>query len=216
MIPDIPVKDLVLLAADDDILATCRGLLNHRHKAMGIRPVTTDFFVHPDHDPGCLRKSEDFLRPLIRHFLHAVVIFDHKGCGKEERSVTELEEELTVRLSMSGWENRAAVVVIDPELESWVFSDSPEVDGVLGWTGRMPSLRKWLEAEGYINQGQRKPPCPKEAVEAALRQAKRPRSASIYGRLAEKVGLSRCDDRAFLRFKSHLRSWFPISDQNPK
>jgi hypothetical protein len=33
-------------------------------------------------------------------------------------------------LFTSGWENRAAAVVLDPELEIWVWSDSPEVEAV--------------------------------------------------------------------------------------
>ena len=50
---------------------------------------------------------------------------------------------------------------------------------------------------------------PKEAFQAALREARRPRSSSLYQQIAEKVSLHRCKDRSFLEFMDVLRSWFP-------
>jgi hypothetical protein len=62
------------------------------------------------------------------------VLFDYYGCGAEhEMAPEEIEDEVEEKLSRSGWEDRARCVVIDPELEVWVWSDSPEVDRCLGW-----------------------------------------------------------------------------------
>lgn len=46
---------------------------------------------------------------------------------------------------------------------------SPEVDKVLGWSGRLPGLRDWLAQEAWMDAGASKPARPKEALQAALR-----------------------------------------------
>jgi hypothetical protein len=46
------MKDLVCLAADRNIEAALRGLLE-RHPSLGIRPVSVDFHTHAGRDPGC-------------------------------------------------------------------------------------------------------------------------------------------------------------------
>lgn len=205
-------SDLVVLAADKNMKFAIQGLLN-RPEALGIRPVSSVFYIHPESDPGCLLRADAFLRPFINRFARAIVMFDREGCGREQNTREELEREVTSGLSRSGWGDRASVIVIDPELENWVFSDSPEVDTAIGWAGRNPSLRSWLERQNYLMVGQVKPSRPKEALEAALRHVRMPRSSSIYGQLAERVGLGRCTDRAFLNLKQRLQSWFPVPER---
>jgi hypothetical protein len=55
---------------------------------------------------------------------------------------------------------------------------------------------------------QEKPKHPKKALEKALRMARKPRSSAIYQALAEKVGLARCSDQAFIKLKTALQNWF--------
>lgn len=207
-------SDLVVLTADKNMKFALDGLLN-RPRALSIRSVTTVFYIHPERDPGCLLRADKFLRPFINRFSHAIVMFDREGCGKQNKSREELEAEVYISLSISGWGDRATTIVIDPELENWVFSDSSEVDNVLGWTSDGPSLRSWLEAKKYLMPGEMKPSSPKEAMEAALRQVRIARSSSIYKQLAERVGVTRCKDQAFLKLKAVLRSWFPILEDKP-
>ena len=196
-------SDLVVLTADKNMKFAIEGLLN-RPQALAVRPISAVFYIHPESDPGCLLHADDFLRPFIKRFAHAIVMFDLEGCGKEKRTRHELEQQVVSALSRSGWEDRAAATVIDPELENWVFSDSPEVDRVLGWRGNNPSLRTWLENQDYLAAGQIKPARPKEAMEAALRHVRMPRSSSIYGHLAQNVGFGRCTDNAFQKLKALL------------
>ena len=140
-------------------------------------------------------------------------MFDREGCGKDSSQSGQLEEIASSALLRNGWGDRAAAIVLDPELEKWVFSDSPEVDAALGWKGKNPSLRKWLESKEYLVPGQLKPARPKDAMEAALRHVRMPRSSSIYGRLAECVSIGRCTDGAFQKLKLTLQTWFPIADK---
>ena len=107
------------------------------------------------------------------------------------------------------WGNRAAVIVIDPELEQWVWADSPHVDSALGWKDRDPALRHWLEASGMLTSGMVKPDRPKEAMLAALKAVRKTPSSSLHTEIAKKVTLDRCIDGAFLKLKSVLQKWFP-------
>ena len=44
---------------------------------------------------------------------------------------------------------------------------------------------------------------------AVLRETRVKPSAAIFAEAARKVGLDRCQDRSFLRFRQILRDWFP-------
>ncbi|BBO89387.1 methylation-associated defense system protein MAD4 [Desulfosarcina ovata] len=203
--------DLAVLTADKNMKFALEGLLS-RPQALAVRPISAVFYIHPESDPGCLLHADAFLRPFARRFAHAIVMFDREGCGQEEKPRDELEKQVTTILSQSGWAERAAVIVIDPELENWVFSDSPEVDAALGWKENNPPLRKWLENKNYLLADQIKPARPKEAMEEALRYIRMPRSSSIYGRIARKVSVGRCTDDAFQKLKAKLHEWFPPID----
>jgi hypothetical protein len=202
-----PEKDLVVLAADGQMEFAVKGLLT-RGCALGFREVSVDIHVHPAKDPGCFLRGHDFLRAFHRQYRHAIVLFDREGCGREDNPREALEQELEERLSSSGWGDRAAVIVLDPELEIWVWSDSPEVDAVLGWTDRTPCLTDWLQAAGYSTSGQTKPRRPKEALEQALRSVRKGRSSAIFFQLAQRVSVNRCTDPAFLKFKATVQRWF--------
>jgi len=204
-------RDLVVLVADKNIEFALRGLLS-RPQALGIRLPDYTLYVHPERDPGCLRKAAPFLRPYACCFRYALVVLDREGCGRQERTRAELETEIEAGLAGAGWENRAAAVVLDPELEAWIWSDSPEVDRVLGWA-ELPPLRTWLRSQGFTFSAH-KPDRPKEAVEAALRFVRRPRSSAIFRELAERVSLERCRDPAFAKLRQCLGNWFP-AEQAP-
>jgi hypothetical protein len=137
---------------------------------------------------------------------------DREGCGRDDRSREALESEIEANLARSGWDDRAAAVVIDPELEVWVWSDSPEVATILGWTGRQPTLPQWLDQQGHGTPGQGKPQKPKKAVDDALRLSGKRRSSSIFRQLAERVSVHRCTDPAFLKLKTLLRTWFAATE----
>jgi|APCry4251928276_1046603.scaffolds.fasta_scaffold55141_2 hypothetical protein len=200
--------ELVVLVADKNMELAIRGILG-RAQAMGIQELMPVVHVHPERDPGCLLRGHDFLSIFRNQFAHALILLDREGCGQEKSDRVTLEEMIEKRLSESGWGERAAAVVIDPELEMWVWSDSPQVDAVLGWQGKNPDLRSWLKAKNFLQEGQAKPERPKEAMELALRTARKSRSSSLYDQLARQVSLGRCVDPAFNKLKTTLQTWFP-------
>jgi hypothetical protein len=109
-------SDLVVLVPDKSIEAAILGILS-RPEALGIRSVESKVFVHPDRDPGCLLRAHEFLRSMTARFAYGLVLFDRDGCGREGQDREALEEEVTRKLAAAGWDDRAAVIVIDPELE---------------------------------------------------------------------------------------------------
>jgi hypothetical protein len=201
--------DLFVLTAGSDEKAAMDALLEHRAASLGIRTCRFEVRKHPQHDGGCLLRAPELLRTVQSQAAHALVVFDREGCGAEARAPSEIEVELEALLDQQGWERRARVVVIDPELEIWLWSDSPHVARVLGWTGDGANLREWLTAKGFLSAGAIKPARPKETMKAVLRETRVKFSAAIFADAARKVSLDRCQDPSFIRFRQILRDWFP-------
>jgi hypothetical protein len=201
-------SDVIFLVADRNIEAAVQGLLS-RTRSLAIRPTTFVIRTHPGKDPGCYGKAHEFLRAFHRRYAYGIVIFDREGRGNDTQPRETLESEVEHRLAGTGWHDRARAIVLDPELETWVWSDSPHVDVALGWTQRSPALRSWLAEQGFLEQNQVKPDRPKEAMEAVLRFVRKPRSSAIYQYLAVKLSLRRCTDPAFEKFTTTLQQWFP-------
>ena len=202
--PSISRKDLIVLVADNNMEAAIRGLLQ-RPESLGIRPLLADVFVHMHRDPGVLNGAHEFLAPFTTQYRYALIMFDREGCGRKEPA-EDLCREVQSRLDGAGWSQRSAVIVLDPELEIWVWSDSPHVPEALGLSAA--DLEGLLRAK-YRQRGQMKPNHPKEAMEEALLHSRTPRSSSIYYWLAQRVGIKRCSDPAFLRLRGFLQQWFP-------
>jgi hypothetical protein len=208
---DEELGDIIFLVADKNAAWAIQGLVC-RPKSLAIRSVRAVIRPHPENDPGCYLRAHDFLRPFRSLYARAIVMFDREGCGNEALSREALEAEVEDRLQTSGWDDRARAVVVDPELDIWVWSDSPEVESALGWAGRSPTLRSWLTEKGFLQAGVVKPARPKEAMEAALRVVRKPRSSNVYQQLARSVSLRRCSDPAFAKLRAALQMWFPLNE----
>ena len=202
------MKDLVCVVADKQIKATIEELLR-RPLSLGIRPIQAELLVHPHHDPGCYARPADLLRGYRRAAEHGLIVLDHAWDGVPVTSGAELEALIAQKLDQAGMADWAVPVVIEPELEAWVFSTSPYVLDVLGWKGRWPAFRKALEERNLWTAADAKPADPKTAIEYVLGRTGKSRSASLFRRLARKVNTAGCQDRAFLRLKRLLQAWFP-------
>jgi len=199
--------DLVILVADASMKAAIEGLLS-RPAALGISPVSRQVLIHPNRDPGCRLQSHELLRALQRQFRYALVLFDLQGSGAVGKDRATVEAEVEARLNAAGWKDRSAAIAIAPELETWIWTDSPQVDRILGWQARTPDLRSWLVSQGIHFDLAGKPANPKEAVEKALRHVRKPRSSVLYRELAEKVPFDHCQDPSFRKLRSCLAAWF--------
>ncbi len=199
-------KHLIFLVADSNMEQTIRGLMA-RPQSLGIAyKITFDIFKHPRHDPGVFHEAHEYLRNQQDNYKYAIVIFDRIGCGREStKSASELESEVEKRLHKVGWKDRCAAIVIDPELEIWVFARSPRVIDIIA-DGNGQLYRDVLGKAQKDSNG--KPLDPKSVMEEILRRANIPRSSSLYGDLAKAVSLEECRDRAFGRLKQVLQGWF--------
>lgn len=199
--------DLIVLVADADAEAGIGALLK-RHEALQIRPIQFKILRHPGHDAGVYREAPEVLRPYLNQASYALVIFDREGCGKETLSAVAIENELEKRLFANGWTRHdqpcAGVIVLDPELEVWVWTKSTHVGRLIGLS---QNLDDFLSSVPCNAAG--KPERPKEALQKALRQAKKPASPALYKELAKNVSLTGHTERAFHKLVSLLRTWFP-------
>ncbi len=210
MVDDGETEDLIVVVADIDAKQTIEQLLR-RPRSLGIRPIQFSVDRYVKRDSGCCGTSHEYLRPFVKQFDHAMVIFDRDGSGRESQTRDDIESAVEQELAKNGWKERSAAIVIVPELEAWVWSDSPEVAKALGWQGHAPSLRSWLEEIGHATEESRKPSDPKQAMKDALRKVGKKPSPAIFNALAKNVGVGRCIDPAFLKFKTTLQRWFPAT-----
>jgi hypothetical protein len=204
-----PIKDLVLLVPDKNIEFALRGLLTRSTK-LNIRPLAYSILVYQERDAGCYLRGHEVLRPTLRKYSHAIVMFDRMGCGQETKSRSTLEAEVKNRLHENGWPETGEAVVIDPELEAWVWADSHVVASCIKWSNNRKPLRDWLIDKGLWDPKTAKPNDPKLALVTALRELRLPRSSEIYRSLATSLPVTSCQDAAFNRLKAILHSWFPL------
>lgn len=202
------MKDLIVLVADLDTENVLQGMLPRVPMVCGTRTFTFDIRRHINRDPGCLNESADFLRSFTGQYTYALVVFDKEGSGHENKSRSAIEQQVEQMIAANGWATgHVAVITIDPEVENWMWINSPHVTQALEWKGSA-SLFDWLTANGFLETGAAKPGRPKEAMEAVLRKNRRPRSAAIYKAIAEQVSWKRCTDPAFLKMIQVLTQWF--------
>jgi len=202
------VIDLVCLAADRSVQAALEGVLN-RHEALGIRPIRFETLVHPNRDSGCFVDPGSLLAGYARRARHALVVFDRAWEGSPPNGVDGLQRNVEASLQeIAPAGNWGGAVVIDPELEAWVFSDSPHVATTLAWPGSTDSMRRALRDAGLWDESRAKPEDPKRAMDWVLRRANLPRSSSLFRALARRVSLRRCVDPSFRRLLALLQGWF--------
>lgn len=203
--------DLFVFLADADAEKVMSALLQ-RPESLGIHRIGFEIKRYAGRDAGCYSDAVEFTRTWQRRSRHLLVLFDHHGSGQDRRSREAIETELEKELDASGWGDRASVIVLEPELESWVWSESPHVSATLGWPSD-DDMRAFLVRRGYLERiDQAKPDDPKNAVRAVLREKRKPLSSSLFNDMASHVGgLDRCEDAGFRKLLTTLRTWFPSS-----
>ncbi len=202
------MKDIAILVADLDTENVLMGLLPRIERVYGTRPFTFDIKRHLERDPGCAKGSAEFLRPFSGQFHYALVVFDLDGSGQEAKPREEIEMRIEKDLVKNGWapENVLAIV-IDPEVENWMWINTPRVSEALNWKDQEP-LFDWLTKEGWLKENEDKPEDPKASMEAVLKKTKKARSASIYNKIAGTASFKSCKDPAFNKLIEKLKEWF--------
>lgn len=207
--------DLMVLVADLDIEQAVRGLLSRPHH-IKVKSLTFEVRRHPNRDAGCRTQAAAYLRPFFARYRRALVVFDLHGSGSRV-SREDTQHAVEHQLRTNGWGERSKAIVIEPELEAWVWTRSPHVSRAMGWESRYDQLRAWLEAEGLWPSDLPKPPDPKRAMQRAMAQAglrKRVRrSAAKFHDLGRGLDTERCKDPAFGEMRATLQAWFPAAQR---
>lgn len=198
-------KDLVVLVADKNAHYAFKGAFK-RPEALGIRPISVEFLVHPNKDGGVRITGTEMLAFKRRQFSHALLVMDYEGSGAKG-TAHDLEAELDERLQ-SHWLGCAKAIVIEPEVDVWMWGSDNAVQQVIGWSSP-PAIREWLKQRGFELNQDGKPLRPKEAMDAVTEESDQPRSSALYEEIAGKISLQRCTDAAFQRLRQKLIKWFP-------
>jgi hypothetical protein len=204
------IVDLLVLVPDTNIRETFKSLLA-RTPSLGTSEFTFDFIMHQKHDPGVFNGSGEILRAVQDEFRFALVVLDTAWAGSPGNSadtIAKIERDLE-RCCLN---DRVGVVAIEPELEVWLWSDSPKVYSEIGLQRSEVIEMANHDDRSWWPEDALKPSHPKELLEEVLVRSHRPRSSSLYGEVARKVSLSRCRDSQFVRLKRILQEWFPIVD----
>ena len=204
------MNDLFILA-DADIAATMNSLFTQRHDSLGIPSIEFTIIRRMKRDSGCRQGEAMAARSYINDHEYALVLFDKDGSGDERSERLDILIALEEDLRRAGWKDRSKAIVIEPELEMWVWSGSPHVGKVLGWNEGTGALREWLCEHGLWPEGEAKPPDPKLALKRAMKAKNCSPTAATFKELAEKVSLRKCEDPAFLEVRETLQVWFPAA-----
>ncbi|HOY68248.1 MAG TPA: hypothetical protein PLP29_15310 [Candidatus Ozemobacteraceae bacterium] len=182
------------------------------HESLGTAPFRFDpredlVVASGDNDPGLFVRAHELLLVYQKSHRYAVVVVDAAWEGSP--GAAEIRSKMTERLTANGWAADACrVIVIDPELENWIWQKNVHVARALGFETRDEMLDLVAAVSGWP-EGQEKPSAPKETLETVLRRRKIPRSASLYRRITSQVSIKGCRDRAFSELLQALHTWFP-------
>lgn len=200
------MKDLIVLVPDKNIKFGLEALLR-RTQSLKIRPIEFDIFIHPERDPGIYNDAHNFLRGFIDKYKYSIIFMDYEGCGQETKNVVELHNEVKSNLEKNGWKNRCEVIVLNPEVEVWLWVDSHHFYSFFDFND-YEELKEFLMKNGKWGRKQNKPDKPKEAFEYLLWIKRIPRSSSLYKSFAEKINFDKCSLDSFISFKAIIKNWF--------
>ncbi len=202
------MKDILILTADKCAELTMKALMNRMPKSENIAEFCFDVITHPKRDPGIANQAVEYVRPYIGDYRFLLVIFDHEGSGMENYPRIDLESHIESELNQNGWQDRNACILLEPELESWLWVNKTHLHRVMEWRNEQ-DIYSWLEMNGFNSLPTiRKPERPKEAFESALRFQKIPFSAALYSGLAQQASYKDCVDPSFKKLVSAVRNWF--------
>lgn len=145
---------------------------------------------------------------MLGRYRHALVVFDRDGCGSA-KSREAIQKEVETQLDANGWRGRAKAIVIEPELEAWLWSDAPQALRAMNWSGSYIELQEFLRGRNLWPKRNSKPPDPKAAMKVTLRATGARHSPKVLFHLANEIDPRGCRDPAFNELTQTLRDWFP-------
>ncbi len=209
------MRELVILTADGTMNAVVSAFFSrqmwHMTLACGAFDLwpEQDIFNQPGNTDGAVHtRAHEILRPYLNTHRRALVLLDWQFGG--ERPAIEVRDEILGNLRHSGWrqpEKDCEVIVIDPELEVWLWQDNPNVAQAVCFPDG--GLREHLRTQGIWPAGQLKPTNPKDTMQDLIRKHRAGAFMAVYSKIARSVGGSKCQDASFGQLRAALQTWFP-------
>lgn len=178
----------------------------------GIDPGSLeDIFRRGGHtDGGLWQHAHDNLAPFRQRYRHAMIVLDadfdpHPGAES-------LVREISANLLAAGWpEDAFRVVVIDPELEAWLWAPNVNVAMAFGHDD-FKEMQRMLAERNLWDEASPKPNDLKEARDVAAKLGGRRTAGPIFRSVF--AGISRracdlCEESGFRSLRAALQTWFP-------
>jgi hypothetical protein len=203
------MKDLLVVLEGRDDKEVMRAVLN-RPNDLGIRTITFELDRRSRAVPT---QEPDLARDQRKEFQFAICLWDHVGSPYENERPAQAQGKVQARLNQNTLRDCSKALVIDPELEIWLWQDQAAIATVLEVNA--PQLIEWLDdwQKGYFpdkNIGALIEQFPKEALEAVFQRAKEKPSAALYRRIASEANLGLWSQASsFQQMRRALRKWFP-------
>lgn len=208
------MRDCLFLVADKNIEAMVAGFLStdNFHLKLGCNHFKFEQkhdlrVAHGKNDPGIYTMANELLKPYCKTHRRVIVILDAAWNGSP--GAIKINNQVENHCRNAGWnDDNHCVIVIDPELENWIWQNNINVCKELGLIDSYEILKTELVTHKFWLSEQSKPNQPKEAVEYVLKKNRIPRSSALYKNIAIKVTTKTCTDAAFLKLKNTLIQWF--------
>jgi hypothetical protein len=182
------MKDLFVLTADADMQAVFWAVLG-RFDALGIRPISSGVDRHVNRDPGVFGEGPEFIRRTIpkNDYSHFILALDHHGSGCN-KPLAECAKALQARMDSCTFKDCSIVVLLDPELEEWLWHD--------------PAAIPCSVVAGTI-------PGPKERLRQVFKRKPLPRD---FEQITAGADLQAWNSSPSFRIlKTTLQNWFPAT-----
>lgn len=208
------MRDCIFLLADTNMHAAFEGFFSRPgfHKSLGCGEFDFDprldiKVAAGDNDSGLYTRGHELLRTFHQTYRRAVMVLDAEWEGSP--SAEAIKEHITRQIQTTEWENGTfRVIVIDPELENWIWQRNDHVARGLGFDS-MQVLMEDPDIQRAWPKDSPKPNQPKDILELLLRKRRIPRSSAIYRKITSQVSVRNCQDTAFQELTCTLRTWFP-------
>ena len=209
-------KHLIIRVADADMERFLNAILN-KPEALGIRPIQFDIERNTDArgDSGMRANGAELTRMDKDDYQKVVLMWDYQGCGHEhKKSAQTVAKETQDQLDRISWQANSAVIIVEPELERWLWYCEQAIAEHLHKT--VAELQQW--GETYANQRNMSladliEQDPKGLFEyivcTHLRRTRTPRNYEQIGKRASIKSLQ--ESESFRQFAETLQNWFPPS-----
>jgi hypothetical protein len=160
-----------------------------------------------------VKSGADLAAMVVRktEYSHLLLMWDHRGSGREDRAPADSEQRVRDRLVQMTWQNRSDAIVIVPELEAWLWQNPSAIKKYLQITERdlrMVGVR--CAAKYGCDERNLCTEYPKEFFELAMYQQQRrkplPRDFELIARGAQLAEWHQ--NTSFAALVNILRRWF--------